>query len=581
MLAAAGLLALLTPAAGFAVLCWWVLVARLMPGATWFRRLCFAVVALYALNATVLSALEVLGLACDPRVLLALYLLSTLARATRSHSRRQVPFVSKAESLALGFGVLTGLVLILPFLKAGPGRTMSLLAQDGATHVQLTVAIARHHGYVHLLHPRGLSPTMDTYPTGWHGNVWLNGQLLLGTHLSPITMTRLVASAAVLTYTYMSTLAAVLVLELGKDGVRSRIGSACGLTILGLATITGFVVILFQLGSYTQLFAIAALLALLLLALEPPDGMRSLLVIAACVIGLTQSWYFLAPLIVVAAAVVLRSLRPRTSHVFALVGATIPASLYPLLTGPGPHQVDAAGATLLPTLPGVIGLLAATGIGLAAGQRESDRRHLPLVATATTALVMTVCLVVLQGFQPGSGVSYYGAKLLLTVFVFGLLLSAVLVARTVRSSSNARLGLALFAGLGVALSTLSTASIAIAPFRRTYQGHADAAVLSAIFRDHPTGAEPGTRTWILDDCDRLRDRVGTKWLYDTSLAWTTSESDDLAEYALTAPGDVSMVERLLKDPATKSFEIYVHHACDPEALHKLAIEPKVRVIHVS
>jgi hypothetical protein len=134
--------------------------------------------------------------------------------------------------------------------------------------------------------------------------------------------------------------------------------------------------------------------------------------------------------------------------------------------------------------------------------------------------------------------------------------------------------------VGVGLGTWSTAWIAIPPRVGLYEGHLDPETLDAVYRLHPAGEPRGTQTWVLDGCDRVGDRVATKWLFDTSLAWTDRLSDDLVVYALAHKGTTDGIRDQLHDPNVTVVELVVHRACDRAALEQLEGDPKVRVIRV-
>lgn len=583
--ALAGLVLLLTPFAVISLLCWWWLVATEMPGRTWVRRGLFAVVAVFAVTAGALTGLAVLRQPCDPRVLLGLLLAVAVPVSFRLPHRTPTRVASTADRWAVGFGALTFAVLYAPFVGASTGRTMALMSQttDGGTHVQLVTAVLRYSGYVHLIHPPGLSPDVDHYPSAWHGSVWVLSDLLLGRDPSVGALVRLVAVCAVAGYALLCATAAAVALEVGGRGLRLRRPAILmGLTSLALSTLLGFGIFLVQLASYTHIMALVALLCLVLLAEEASsEPVRSTLLVGAAGVALMQSWYLAAPLIGAVALVLIFQARPPRRLWLPVLLVSAPLGAYPVLTGPTSTQVDMPGSTLLPTLLGVLGLLGTTALGcLFVLRGRPTPAGLALVSAAVAALLSTCFLIAKQGFVAGSGVSYYGAKLLLTVLFLGCILGAALVGAAAHAVDTPRRVHAVLAAGGVALGTWSTAWVALPPQVGNYDKHLFPRTLDALVAPRPE-REPGPRqAWVLDGCDRVGDRVATKWLYDTSLTWTDTISRDLLDYALANKGDVSMITHRLADPAVRSVEVYVHQVCDHRALAQLATHPKVRVIRV-
>ena len=579
-----GLLALATPLAIVGLVCCWLLVSAEMPGRTWVRRALFGLVSTYAVIAGALTVLAVVHRPCHPRVLVAVLLVAAVAWRSKSPRREAAILADVSDRWSLGFGALTFGVLFAPFVGASTGQTMALLSQttDGATHVHLVAAVARSHGYVQLLHPRGLSPQADQYPTGWHGNVWVVSDLLLGNRPSTAALVRLVGFLAVAGYGLMVTLAARIALRLASPhGDVSARSSLVGLACLGLSTLGGFGIFLMQLGSYTQVFAICSLLSLVLLADAVDAPGRVFVVLGASTIAVSQSWYLLLPLLAGGALVLLAQHRPPPRWWLPAAAAVGPLTLYPVLTGPSGTHVDEAGATLLPTIIGVLGLLVATGAGATAvTTRRISAPGRVLVAMTALSLLTGAGLAMRQGFIPGTGVSYYGAKVLLVTFLLGAILAAATTAAWIESGARDLRVLAGLGLVGVALGTYSTAWDAMPPRTARYEGHLDPVTLDAVFADHPRDRPAGTEVWIVDGCDRVGDLVATKWLYDVSLSWNDELKDDLNDYADEHRGSTGTLLRRLADPHLRVMELYLHRECDPVALTTLSRNPKVRVIRV-
>jgi hypothetical protein len=579
-----GLLALPTPLAVLGLVCWWLLVSSEVPGRTWARRGLLGIFVVFGINAGALTALAVLHVPCRPRLLMAVLLALALVRQARRTPRPRVPVASPADRWALAAGVLTFLALYAPFLGARSGRVMSLLSRttDGATHVQLVTAVLRSHGYVQLIHPSGLSQGVDHYPSGWHGNAWILSDLLLGDHPSSSALRALIAACAIASFAILAALAAAVVLDLVAKGVplvlRSYLAS---LSSLALITLFGVGLLLLQLGSYTQLLAICAVLAVVLLAGETAstDG-PALLVAGACAVCLMQTWYLLALVVALPLMLLLLARRPSPLPLAGFLLVTGPLCLFPIVTGPALTHVDAPGPESLPTLVGVLGLLVATAIGcLHAVRGGVTMQERALTAATVGSLFTLIALLLRDGSFAAGHVSYYAAKVLLSVLLIGGVAACAVIGARARSASSAPSAMALLAAGGLLVAAWTTRSLTLPP-RVNDVSHVDPVLLETLLSDHPQGEPQGTISLLADGCDRLLDRVGTKWLADTTLSWSPLLSTTLVNYSAEARGQVGTLEDVLTRPELLQLELYVRKPCDTTAIARLESQPKVRVIRV-
>jgi hypothetical protein len=581
-----GLASLLTPFPALALVCLWVLLAAEMPGRTRVRSAIAAVVATFALNAAALTLLAVLQVPCRPRLLLAVLLLLGLLHRTLSPRLPARPLADATDLWALGFGLATFAVLAFPLLGASTGRTISLLSQttDGGTHVAIVRAIARHLGYIQFDQPAGASPGAEHYPSAWHGNVWIASDLLLGSHPSSGSFIRLVAVAAFAGYALLSTVAANIALNLAPVAIRGRwVAALSTLSVLALGTLVGFGLFFVQLSSYTQIWGLIAVLVLIDATSADLPPKRSVALVAGCCLAVMQSWYLLAPLIGAAAVVAIEQARPPRKLLLTATLLTGLLSLFPVLTGPHGTQVDVPGPTLLPTIGGVLGLLIATGagIGIIVTTRQHKASARALVAATVASLLTMVALVAKQGFVAGAGVTYYGAKILLSTFLLGAIAAAAAAPLALsRGAQTLRKGMGFVCCLGVACGAVSTAGWTVPPRTTMPSGYLAPATLDAIYARHPHELPRNTEIWIGDGCDRVTDMIASKWPYDTGLGWKPEIQAALNAYAISKPHDVSMIETLLRDPDVKILELYVHHECDPQAVAALLRDPKVVLLRV-
>src|SRR5262249_18289260 len=146
-----------------------------------------------------------------------------------------------------------------------------------------------------------------------------------------------------------------------------------------------------------------------------------------------QSWYLLAPVLGLMVLASMATTRPAARTWVPLAALSAPFCAYPFATGPSGLHVDEGGPTLLPTIGGVVALLLVIGLSVARTLRGGTPATRLLVTGTAAALLSTALLVVQQGYVPGSGVSYYGAKLLLSTFLLGAVLSSAVAARAGRA----------------------------------------------------------------------------------------------------------------------------------------------------
>jgi hypothetical protein len=585
-LALVGIVALATPLAVVGLVCWWLLVSAELPGRTWARRGMLGVLVVFAVDAGALTVLALLHQSCRPRVLVAALLLLALVRQVRRPARPRVPVAASVDAWALALGTLTFAVLYAPFVGAGSGRIMALLSRttDGATHAQLVTAVQRSHGYVQLLHPPGLSAGVDHYPSAWHGNVWVVSSLLLGGRPSTHALLAVISACAVATFAFLSVLAAAVVLSVVANGENpTRRASLAGLACLSLLTPFGVGLLLLQLGSYTQLLAIAAVLGVVLLAAEPPSGHWSeLLVAGACAVCLMQTWYLLALVVALPLTLLLLARLPSPRLLAGFLVVTVPLCLFPVVTGPSLTHVDAPGPETLPTLAGIMGLLVATGVGcLHAARGAGSLAGRALLAATVGSLFTLVALLLRDGSLAAGHLSYYAAKVLLSVLLIGGTSACVVVGARTRSASEAPTATALAVAMGLLVAAWTTRSLTLPPRVNNQAAHLDPALLEALLSDHPQGEPQGTISLLADGCDRVWDRIGTKWLADTTLTWSPSLSATLVGYAAEKRGEVAALERALATPDVEQLELYVRKPCDTAAIARLETEPKVRVIRVA
>jgi hypothetical protein len=575
-----GLGSLLTPATVVGLLCAVVASAALYDGASWARRLAYATLVIFATNASVLTLLAVVGIRCSPRVLVATYLLVLLALMRRRGAARS-PVFGPGEAWATLASLIVLAVLATPLLSASIGSTMALLSQttDGATHLQLVSAVMHRHGYVTFAPPRGLSPGLEHYPPGWAGNAWLVSNLLVGHDPSPLLLVRLAGVIAVAGFSLLVFCASCLGLDLAR-AIRPGLALARqGTVVLVVASMLlfSFGVFFLKLASYGQIWSLVAITLVLLGAGDSALPRRGqLLLCGAAAIALMQTWYLLAP--VIAAALLLAVVHVRPTRREAVVAAVLvgPVTAFPVLTGPGLHgRISLSGSELLPTLPGVLGLLAATAAGLLHLQRRRENTApavLAFTATVVSALLLLVGLTVAQSGEV-VGLSYYGGKILLSLFLLGAIGAAACIASVERETTT--FALAIVCAAGVAAGMWSTRRLALPPETGSYRGHLDPRLLDLAFSRHPHGFPEATDAWVLDGCDRIGDLVATKWFYDVSLTWTPERQDALQTYAFAT--DVRSIADRVSLSSVRHVEIYVGRTCQPEAVASLARLSKVTV----
>jgi hypothetical protein len=579
-LALLGLLVLPTPLAVLALLCLLVLVAAEMPGRTWVRRGALAVLVVVAADAAALTALAVLHIGCRPRWLVAAELVLLLVWQRWRPGRTPVPTASSADLLSLAVGALTFAVLAAPLLTASVGRTMALMSRttDGATHVQLLTAISRYHGYLHLRHPQGISAGVDHYPTGWHGTLWVLSDLLWGASPSSGQLVRLVAFAAVATYAAFGAASAWLAVSVAGQS-RSWLRAVAAVAVLPVVLL-GFGVFQLQLGSYSQTAALTVLLVLVAARRWDEPSARELVVLGSGAVVVLQGWYLYAPLVLVCLLPTVVRLRRRPVLLACSLLLVTPLGLYPLVTGPSAGHLDQPGPVLLPSNARIAALLVAFGAaawwGLRQGRAQPARA---LTVAALAALSFTLVLVGVEDRNGSGSIPYYAAKLLLTSLVLTAVLACGLLVPMLAAGKRAAVTLLLVAG-GLAIGAVSTSGDAWPPSMNPHTRFLDSHVLQAMYDDQRATRANGRQALVMQGCDRVWDRVATKWAPDTSLTWSPELAEVLVAYSLAAPGDVSMLRTYLTSPGVTGLDVYVRHPCDTDAVTELAKIPGVKVHRV-
>lgn len=580
--AALGALGLLTGPGLLTVAAIWWLAACLMPGATLVRRACYGAISLYAATASVLTVLALVDVRCSPTVLASSYLAMLVLLELGPCPPRRTGLLDRHDAWALGLAFVTTALIAFPLIGASPGEVMLLLSQttDGGTHVQMVLGTAHREGYLSFQPVPGMREGMETYPGGWAGNTWIVGDLLRGGRLSAAGTVQFVAATVAATYGFLTFLAGRLSLALAHS-LRTQLDARDeGLVtaLVGLSTTAGLALFFLNLNSFTQVVAIGALLLAVLLLWEESDAPRTYGVLAACAVALAQSWYLIAPILGAVVVVALARVPARRGPL-VILGITVAAlASFPVLTGPGGHQVTARGAQLLPTLVGLLGLLLAGGIALvrlASKRGTQSTLRLTWAACFVTALLLEC---VLLPFRPDDvpGTSYYAGKVLLVL----LLLAAVAAAGSVVGRTSARTRGSLAIVLGLLAGTWSTHDRALPPALGHVPPSRHAQELDALLARHPDGLPRDVDAWVLDGCSRVGDLIASKWMYDLSLTWTNDRATAIEDYVYDGEKSVDMLARRANEPGVRAVEVVVGRNCHPEKVAELARNPKVTVIRV-
>ena len=587
--AALGGAGLLTGTGYVTVLVLWYMTAVGMPGGTRMRQAVYALLTLFALNASVLTVLAVLDLRCSAPLLAATYVTAlTGIRLVRHVPAAPTSWLDRHDAWALGLAGLTLLLLLPPLVRASPGQAMTLLSQttDGANHVHLVVATARRGGYVNLDPVAGLHQGTEHYPGGWAGNVWILSRVATGSSVGPVSTVRWVGAVALASYVLLVFLAARLALALAAalKPQRSHRHDALTTGLVGLSTTLGFALILLNLASLTQVVAVSALLGALVVLTEECAPRAAHLVLAAAAIMLAQTWYLLAPAL---AAVVLAEFlhRPPQRTTLALYALTVgPITAYPLLTGPHSQHVGASGFQLLPGVLGVLGLLGASAIAMAR-LALTERVAQPLARATLGAFVATLLLVCgLLAVRPTGvvGPSYYAGKVLLVLLLLGGIAAAGAVVaqgnRTSVASTWRFAPLLIVAGIG--LGTWSTMHDVLPPRAAHTQGHLDPQQLDALVDRHPHGLPHDTDAWVLDGCEGQLDPLESQWMYSLSLTWTSARSRDFQRYTDGVIDGTDLIASRLHDPGVRRLELVESRRCQSAKIAELARLQKVVLVRV-
>lgn len=551
----------------------WLLLASLMPGRSFVRRALYSLVALYAGNAAVLTAFAVARVPCNPAWIVAGYLVMGFAISTRR--RPQIAPLSRTDDRwALGLGLVAFCVVARDLVFASTARVLGILSEttDPATHIHLIRAIMRQRGYVTFASQTGLDPGVNLYPPGWAGNVWFFVELGWGRHVGPFTVVRLTALAAVFGYAVLVALLTLLAMDLLPE----RTPRAGAIALLAPTVLCGFVIFFVHAASYSQIWALNAILVVLLLIGDRAVSATTCTALAAAAaVVLAQSWYLLAPMVGAVALVLVAERRPARRVVVAWAVVAAPFCVFPILTGPDPvAHLKMHGPATLPTITGVVGLLIATAAGLAVlmTRRLDDRGQVLGLAATIVAGLFVVLFLAVTGPEGVRVVSYYNGKVLLSVFLFGTIAAAA-------TWGGQRLLFAL-AVVGVIAGLIGARDEGWPPGPGIVSKTVDEPVFAALVASHPRGITPDTDVWVVDGCDQLSDLVSSKWMYDISLAWSQARYDAAYAYAFARSHPMDELQKRLADPTLKTMELYVGHQCHPQEVAQLATNPKVHVIKV-
>ncbi len=565
------------------------LAARQMPASTILRRLAVAVIALFGLNAALLTVLAVLGLPVEARLVAAIYLVGfALAPATRDRPKGTGSVATVSDWWALGSALTAFTLFYRPFVGASLGRSMAQLSfsTDGANHLSLVRRNVLQGGYL----------AESDYPPAWAGNVALvvdmvgnasPGSLLL------VAPPLIMAFYALLVFFVVALTLDVLHAVVGKH---SQLTAAVAVSCIGLTALVGSGNLLIRTSSYTQTVAMTALLVITSLLVAPRHATWRLpAMLGLLSVALMQTWYLLAPVLAVMLMLYLVLFRPKPLPVLAVAIPTVLLSAYPLLKGPPPvTQLNALGITPLPYLSIVLAVLLLTVVAVAVLLRRSvvaGPSPLLLTTLIVATLLLAVGVIAIQVFV-GAGAGYYTAKVLYVVLFFGALAGAAaagleaergLLLRTSTSSGRPWL----FSGLLVALMVGGFAGASVGTRDQSWPLAAgrgpdalDGAVLDAIFSAHPSGLPPETDAWVFDGCSRGTDFLANKWIHDFFQTWSESRHKVSAGYRSGRTGDVNMLLDRAAEEEVQRVEIYNHRDCSPDALARLSSAPKIVIVSV-
>lgn len=573
-------------AISLAAIAW--LVARQMPASSTVRRLALALLALFGMDAVVLTTAAVLGQSVDARVLAVAYLVIGGFCALRPHISSNTGLATSSDWWALGTALTTFAVYYRPFAGASPGRIMAQLSfsTDPGNHLGLVVQSLRQGGYV----------AGSDYPPAWAGNVGLAVRLIVGrapaaADLLSISVPLIIGFYALLVFFGVALTVDAVQAAVGE---RSRWPAAVAVVCIGLATLVGYSHLLLSSGSYAQILAMTTLLAVsTVLASGGERTWRATVVLGLLSVVVMQTWYLLAPVLAVLLLAYLAAARPSRLLASAVAVPTAVYSAYPLLKSPAPvAQLNAVGGTPLdPSVLLVLMLLTLAGVVvLMRWKRPGTQPPVVLVLLVVAALFTTVLVLAVQlGTTRGFG--YYGAKLFYVLFLFGALAAAAAAGvasdRGLRPEGSPRsrsrlLGaaVALLIVGGLAGVSTTTRDLSWRYAAGQAPGALDGAVLDAIFAAHPTGLPSDTDAWVLDGCFRNTDHIANKWTHDLFQTWTESRTRTTYTYRGGRAGDVSMLVDRAAESGVARMELYVHHDCNPDALARVASSPKVIVVRV-
>lgn len=565
------------------------LAARQMPAGTMIRRLALAIMALFGLNAALLTVLAMAEVPVETRMVAAVYLVGfAIAPEIRDGSKARGRIATVSDWWALSTALVTFVVFYHPFVGASLGRSMAQLSfsTDGANHLTFVRRSLGQGGYL----------AASDYPPAWAGNMALVIDVVGDAsprNLLLIAPPLIMAFYALLVFFAVALTLDVLHAVVGKHSHLAAFVAVCCIVFISLVGVGNFMI---RTSSYTQTVAMTALVVIttLLLAERDHATWRMPVMMGLLTVTLMQTWYLLAPVLLGMLFLYLILLRPKPPLVVAVAVPTVFFSAYPLLKGPPPvTQINAMGITPLPHPTIVLALLVLTLVAVAILIRRNSSGG-SAALSITTLVVTSLMLCVLVGaiqVSTGTGLGYYAAKVLYAVFLFGALAAATAAGleteRGLRAwsqpdsgpwLSSALLAFLVFAGLAAASVGTRDQSWSLAAGRAP--DAFDGTVLDAMFAAHPDGLPLETDAWVFDRCFPGTDYLANKWIHDLFQTWNESRYRVSNGFRSGRERDLSALLSRAAENEVQRMEIYIHRACDPDAIANLARSPKVVLVRV-
>lgn len=579
-----------------------LLLANLFPAKlSLLKRLVFAVLILWLAHSLIYIPLSYLEIVASAQQVLFFEaaLLFCLYLAVRVPFNYQLN-LTRADLVSLAIACVAFLFMFLPFVRISPGFIVNALSagEDNASHMGLYNYHLKHHRYSYGRPDDGLVSGLESYQQGFHLNLAFLTDIKPGNVDPVIPPIRFYYFLLSLGYAFfILTIALVAYENLKRLTTKTfLLVTAASLPIFTYCAVMGPLLLLFTWGFQTQIFALAILVALLLLQANKHAFRSSflyLLTALSLIALISHSWYFLTPIALLAFALSewrgyrkLLRLTPLRLGMLALLAAAIFfPTIISFMAGASVSSVTAPGGVaklskywLLTFAALVPGFLCIKLLKLHKPQNPYPR---PLFFMTVAAFCFAALVGAYQLKEAGV-LSYYFYKTIyifvIPVLVLGLYLFAAFFSWLHAKIKTLHVLLTVAAVLFVASCLLI---IVLKPAHpRAYWGrglhtYSDPIQIDKIIKIHNKGED-----WVfMGGCNNVYEYINNRWTGALFLTETTKRYW-LSDATLRPGGDDTkqLLEYIQEPPIDKKINIMYQSKCTDQAAMYALRDENVKII---